>query len=105
MKISGDKPYVLEPYIKRAGEKEKASQGRGPDKQSSRLDRVEISRAARERETQEITQKVKGLLEKVPDVREDKVVGLKRAIEAGTYSVKGEDVARKMIKEGIDEFA
>lgn len=100
MKISGDKPYVIETYVKKTGEKERAVQGREPEKQSSRVDRVEISTEARQRETGEI----KGLLEKVPDVREEKVIALKRAIEDGTYSVKGEEIAKKMIKEGVDEF-
>ncbi len=99
MKISGDKPYVIETFAKKTGEKERVAQGKESEKHSPRLDRVEISTEARERETQQI----KGLLEKVPDVREEKVAALKTAIEDGTYSVKEEEIAKKMINEGIDE--
>ena len=100
MKISGDKPYVVQAYIKKTREEEKVSQGKKSEKHPSRADRVEISKKAREREFKEI----RGLLEKVPDVREEKVAALKTAIEDGTYQVKGEEIAKKMIKEGIDEF-
>ncbi len=38
-------------------------------------------------------------------MRGKKVAALKKAIEDGTYDVKGEEVAKKMIKEGIGELA
>lgn len=62
---------------------------------------AEISTETRENKLKEIVE----LLEKVPDVREKKVAALKKAIEDGTYDVKGEEVAKKMIKEGIGELA
>lgn len=100
MKISGDKPYVIQTYVKKTGEEEKVGQGKKSEKRSSRLDRVEISTEAREK----VFREIRGLLEKVPDVREEKVVALKTAIKDGTYHVKGKEIAKKMIKEGIDEF-
>jgi negative regulator of flagellin synthesis FlgM len=100
MKISGDKPYVLQAYIKRTGNQERATQEKKSEKPSSGPDKVEISAKAREKEFG----KIKGILEKVPEVREEKVAALKTAIEEGTYHVKGEEIAKRMIKDGIDEF-
>jgi anti-sigma28 factor (negative regulator of flagellin synthesis) len=45
------------------------------------------------------------ILEKVPDVREEKVAALRTAIENETYDVKSKEIAKKMIKESIDEIA
>ena len=100
MKITGDKPYLIQPYVKKTAEEERVEQGEKSKKPSSKIDRVEISKDAREKKFREI----KGLLEKVPDVREEKVAALRTAIEDGTYRVKGKEIAKKMIKESIDEF-
>lgn len=43
--------------------------------------------------------KVKKLLTDVPDIREDKVSRIKQQIESGTYNVKAEEVAGKMLSE------
>lgn len=100
MKISGNKPYVAQTDVKRAREKERISQKEKSEKSASLLDKVEISKEAREKRIRE----VRGLLDKIPDVREEKVAAVKTAIEDGTYRVKGREIAKKMIKEGIDEF-
>ena len=47
-------------------------------------------------------QKVQEGLQKVEDVRQEKVKELKAKIEAGTYNVSGKDIAEKMIKRIID---
>ncbi|TAN44294.1 MAG: flagellar biosynthesis anti-sigma factor FlgM [Nitrospirae bacterium] len=39
--------------------------------------------------------------QKIPDIRADKVDEVKDKIKAGTYNVKGEAVAGKMLKEAI----
>ena len=99
MKISGDKPYVLQTYVKKVGKREKIAQGEGSEKNSSKIDRVDISTKARQKDIK----RVKELLEKVPDVREEKVAALKTAIEKKTYDVKGNEIAEKMIKQSVDE--
>jgi len=38
---------------------------------------------------------------KVPEIRDDRVNEVKNAINAGTYNVKGEAVAGKLLKEAI----
>jgi negative regulator of flagellin synthesis FlgM len=41
----------------------------------------------------------------IPDVRADKVADLKNQIESGTYEVKADQIAGKMIKESLmDDF-
>jgi len=101
MKISGDKPHVLRTYLKKTEEDEKVSQRKQKESGVLGQDRVELSKEAREKQFQEIRR----LADETPSVREEKVAALKSAVENGTYRVKGEEVAKKMIKEGIDEFA
>lgn len=55
-------------------------------------DQITISRAGRD------YQIAQAALLKVPDVREDKVKELKARIDAGTYTVKEEDFAAKLLK-------
>ena len=38
---------------------------------------------------------------KIPDVRTDRVEDVKNAVNTGTYNVKGEAVAGKMLKEAV----
>ena len=41
------------------------------------------------------------VLDKVPDIREEKVAEIKSRIENGTYTIDGEKIAFKMIKESL----
>lgn len=54
-------------------------------------DRVEIS--VRSREVQQLDQ----LIRSIPDVREARVEQLRQAIENGTYNVRAEQVAEKIL--------
>ncbi len=56
-------------------------------------DRVEISPQSRD------MKKIHEVLANTPEVRTEKVAALKKAVEEGTYRVKTEDVADKMVKE------
>jgi len=58
-------------------------------------DKVRISTQAKE------FQRAYELIAKVPDVREDKVTPLQDAIKSGTYNVRGEQVANKLIEQTI----
>ena len=100
MKISGDKPHLIQTYVKKIGEGERVAQGKEPNRRSSTVDKVDLSNEARQRKLTEI----KELLEEVPDVRHDRVAAAREAIENETYEVKGKEIAKKMIKESIDEF-
>ena len=63
-------------------------------------------------ETVELSSNVKDLqyikkaVDDLPDVREDKVLDLKKQINEGTYNVNGEKIAEKMLGESmLDIFA
>jgi len=101
MKIGSDRPLVnLEAYIKNAQNSEglTPSLKQRPDK-SIQTESVKLSTTARE------LQKAREVLEATPEIREDKVGQFKREIEAGTYDVRGDKVAEKMLRESlIDAF-
>jgi len=54
-------------------------------------DRLEISPKARE------VQRLKRLLEQIPEVRQDKVQAIRQKISRGEYGVSAEDVAEKIL--------
>ncbi|MBW2632083.1 MAG: flagellar biosynthesis anti-sigma factor FlgM [Deltaproteobacteria bacterium] len=58
-------------------------------------DKVSLSSTARDIQQAEKT------IEKLPDVREEKVRELKDQIEAGKYDVNGEKIAGKMLGESL----
>jgi negative regulator of flagellin synthesis FlgM len=62
---------------------------------SSSTDKVELSARSKE------MQKIHEVLQKTPDIRAERVASLKKQIEEGTYDVKSEAIADKMIKESI----
>jgi len=91
MKIEGNNnqlPEVRETYLRQAADKAHADKTVQPGDDS-----VRISDRAKE------VQKIAAEIQKLPDVREDKVREMKQLISSGNYSVSGEDVAEKMIKE------
>jgi flagellar biosynthesis anti-sigma factor FlgM len=44
------------------------------------------------------------ILESTPDVRKEKIVAIKKAVRDGSYRIKSEYVARKMVEELIFEI-
>jgi negative regulator of flagellin synthesis FlgM len=44
------------------------------------------------------------IIEAAPEVRQDKVAEIKARIEAGTYEVKNEETATKLLTEALDEI-
>jgi negative regulator of flagellin synthesis FlgM len=58
-------------------------------------DRVELSPQAKE------IQEAKRLLEEMPEIRAEKVSQLQAAVKNGTYEVKGDQVAIKMIRQSL----
>ena len=64
---------------------------------TSQGDQVTLSEAAKE------IGKLSAEAMKLPDVRTDKVEELKNAINSGTYNVKGDAVAGKILKDTIVE--
>ncbi len=98
MEITAKNPIMLlEAYIKNLSDKGKTgpSSKQGPDEILSE-DKVVLSPKARE------IQEAKKLLNSLPDIREEKVAHLKKQIENGTYQIKGEKIAVKMLKESLN---
>jgi flagellar biosynthesis anti-sigma factor FlgM len=44
------------------------------------------------------------ILESTPDVRKDKIAAIKKAVRDGSYRIKSEYIARKMVEELIFEI-
>ena len=77
---------------------EKNSGDRGVSSPAAFSDRVEISPQSRD------IKKIHEILAATPEMRTEKVAALKKAIGEGTYNVKAEDIADKMMQEIILEF-
>jgi negative regulator of flagellin synthesis FlgM len=97
--ITGNKPFSgLDAYVKNIG-KGKARINGSPEEAPKggglTEDKVALSPEAKQ------IQDVKKRLDSLPDVREDKVAEIKEQIEAGTYTIDGEKIAFKMIRESI----
>ena len=98
MKIS-DKDHIIDmkAYIQKINANEKGEvKARTPGVQSpSEEEKVELSSKARD------IQKVKNILDNLPDVRMEKVDKIKNSLENGTYNIKGDKVAQKMVRESL----
>lgn len=93
MKVMNDtKPTLIENIIK--SNNIKASQGSGAQeiKGGDMADKVELT--GRKDEINRIREKVNA----TPIVREEKVENLRQAVQGGTYNIKGELVAKSLLK-------
>lgn len=78
------------------------SQGKSPEKTEEVLtkDQVTLSETAKQ------ISRLRVEVSNIPDIRTDRVEELKNAINAGTYEVRGSEVAGKIIREAlIDRLA
>ncbi len=101
MKIENNgKVQVLDHLVKSANAKsQKQGSVTQKDGQQS-IDKVEIS--GRKAEIDKLKEQVKA----APAIRQEKIDAIKQAIENKTYNVKGEDIARSMLKSQIlDEIS
>lgn len=102
MKIAdkGNTPIsVIQQYQKNEDSKV-AVYKQAPQPEVNPEEKVSISKESRD------AGMMREIINKLPDIREEKVQELKAQIENGTYKVKSEDIAKKMISESlIDIFA
>jgi flagellar biosynthesis anti-sigma factor FlgM len=82
----------------KGGPSEQKIGGQEGSRATGGVDKVEISPQSRD------LKKVQDVLAITPDVRTEKVAALKKAIAEGTYRVKAEDIADKMLKQIILEM-
>jgi len=88
---------AIEAYVNQVQVKPKTEElsEKDPRQQAIKSDTVVIS------ETAKRIQAAQSLLETTPDVRSEKVAEIKRRIEDGTYEIKPDQIAEKMISESL----
>jgi negative regulator of flagellin synthesis FlgM len=96
MEITPKNPIDTDAYVKHIDNQQKpeTTSDKAANK-GAKTDKVEISEAAKE------IQEVRKQLDNTPDVRTEKVEQLKNQIENGTYEIKSEEIAEKMLKESL----
>ncbi len=101
MKIeNGNKVQVLDHLVKSANAKPpKQGSVAGKENPQQYTDKVELS--GRKAEIDELKEKVKA----APATRQEKIDEIKQALENNTYSVKGEDIARAILKSQVMDEA
>ncbi len=96
MEIEKNQGVQIDAYVNQVHDKNKVdSSENNSNKAAAKTDTVVISDAAKR------IQEVRSQLDAVPDVDEEKVAQLKKEIEDGTYEIKADEIAGKMIREGL----
>ena len=103
MEIDKSQGIQVDAYVNQVHDKKQADQATDQAKESAtKTDTVVISDAAKR------IQEARAQLDKLPDVREDKVAELRSQIQNGTYQADAEKTAGKLLKEHLrvafDEF-
>ena len=96
MEIEKNQGIQIDAYVNRVHDNNKVDPSEiKSDKTAAKTDTVVISDAAKR------IQEVRSQLDAVPDVNEEKVAQLRKEIEAGTYQRSADEIAGKMIREGL----
>lgn len=90
-------PDVVIPGLHPSPQLERASKAQQQDTTKALGDEVEVSSRAK------TLNRIAAAVDNVPDIRTEKVANIKQAIEAGTYDVKGEDVADALIRDRLSD--
>lgn len=91
-----DNTINIDAYVNNINDKQKAENTSDKaEKNVAQTDTVNISDAAKE------IQEVRKELDNIPEVRAEKVEQLKNQIENGTYEIKSEEIAEKMLKDSL----
>ena len=96
MEITEKNPIQITPYVSQVQQNTQAAETEGEKGQANiGEDSVELSQSARD------LQKAQKALPDLPDIREDKVAVLKQQIENGTYDIRADKIAAKLLKESL----
>ncbi|MCX8111075.1 MAG: flagellar biosynthesis anti-sigma factor FlgM [Syntrophorhabdaceae bacterium] len=96
MKITNtNQSNALETIIKSTENKPARGTAKDAKTEKDITDRVELSKKSQE--VEKLVQKTKA----IPDIRQDKVEKIKEAIKSETYNVRGELVAKSLLKSNI----
>ncbi len=92
MEINGKNPLIsLNNNVQRLGISQQSERAQKRGGEHSDSDRLELS--VRSREISHLDE----LIRSTPDVRENRIEQVRREIESGTYNVKAEKIAEKII--------
>ncbi len=96
MEINGSKPLVglnanLQKLDLQQQQQNQRSPKTGEENSTTERDRIDLSVRSQE------IQHINSLILSTPDIREAKVEGVRSAIENGTYNVKAEKIADKIL--------
>lgn len=98
MKITDDKStHELTNYIRKTIEQRKVIHLNANNINNKRLseERVELSSKALD------LNRIREIVRKTPDIREDKVALLREKIASGNYGISGQEIADKMLREHL----
>ena len=96
MEIEKNQGVQIDAYVNQVHDKNKIDSSEEISKNAAaKTDTVVISDAAKQ------IQEVRTQLDAVPDVNEGKVAQLRKEIEEGTYQRSADEIAAKMIREGL----
>jgi negative regulator of flagellin synthesis FlgM len=96
MEIEKNQGVQIDAYVNQVHDKNKVESSEEiSNKAAAKTDTVVISDAAKR------IQEVRTQLDAVPDVDEGKVAQLRKEIEEGTYQRSADEIAAKMIREGL----
>ena len=96
MEIEKSQGIQIDAYVNQVNDKNKVDPSENKsEKSEAKTDTVVISDAAKR------IQEVRSQLDEVPDVDEEKVAQLRKEIQEGTYQRSADDIAAKMISEGL----
>jgi negative regulator of flagellin synthesis FlgM len=92
MEIDGTNPLIgLNNGVQRIDASQPSEQSQKGGEEHSESDRLELSIVGRE------ISHLDELIRLIPDVRDDRIEQVRREIESGTYNVKAESIAEKII--------
>jgi len=98
MEINGTNPLIsLNANVQRLNASQQSERAQKSDGDSSDSDRLELSVQSRE------FSQMQSLIQSTPDVREDRINQVRSEIESGTYNIKAEKIAEKIIGGTLDE--
>ena len=96
MEIEKNQAVHIDAYVNQVRDKNKTGSADGKsEKTPVKTDTVVISEAAKR------IQGIRKQLDAVPDIREDKVAYLKKQIQNGTYEIKADKIADKLVRESL----
>jgi len=93
-KINDASTRVIQQYQKNELTKNEADKPIGAA-QAAVTETVDLSTSAKD------IQKIKQIVDQTPDIREEKVLELKRQIDSGNYTLNSDKIAEKMVGESL----